>query len=140
MFLLYPNIGQHIQIIIGYKVPIVFTSAENPKTLTSKLKAVDIKVIHGVSSKFAQKARAAVIHLLRKVFNAGDHNGREETTSFVLIPVVKEKVTTPVIAAGSIATGRQMLAAVVLGANAVQIGSKFIASPEASCHLNFKMQ
>ena len=74
MLLLYPNIGQHIQIIIGYKVPIVFTSAENPKTLTSKLKVVDIKVIHGVSSKFAQKARAAVMDLLRKVFNAGGHN------------------------------------------------------------------
>ena len=138
--LLYPNIDEHIQIIIDNKVPIVFTSAGNPKTYTSVLKAAGIKVVHVVSSsKFAQKAEAAGCDaVVAEGFEAGGHNGREETTSFVLIPAVKEKVTIPVIAAGGIATGRQMLAAMVLGADAVQIGSRFIASHEASCHLNFK--
>jgi len=138
--LLYPNIDEHIQIIIDNKVPIVFTSAGNPKTYTSVLKAAGIKVVHVVSSsKFAQKAEAAGCDaVVAEGFEAGGHNGREETTSFVLIPAVKEKVTIPVIAAGGIATGRQMLAAMVLGASAVQIGSRFIASHEASCHLNFK--
>ena len=138
--LLYPNIDEHIQIIIDNKVPIVFTSAGNPKTYTSVLKAAGIKVVHVVSSsKFAQKAEAAGCDaVVVEGFEAGGHNGREETTSFVLIPAVKEKVTIPVIAAGGIATGRQMLAAMVLGASAVQIGSRFIASHEASCHLNFK--
>ena len=138
--LLYPNIDEHIQIIIDNKVPIVFTSAGNPKTYTSVLKAAGIKVVHVVSSsRFAQKAEAAGCDaVVAEGFEAGGHNGREETTSFVLIPAVKEKVTIPVIAAGGIATGRQMLAAMVLGASAVQIGSRFIASHEASCHLNFK--
>ena len=138
--LLYPNIDEHIQIIIDNKVPIVFTSAGNPKIYTSVLKAAGIKVVHVVSSsKFAQKAEAAGCDaVVAEGFEAGGHNGREETTSFVLIPAVKEKVTIPVIAAGGIATGRQMLAAMVLGASAVQIGSRFIASHEASCHLNFK--
>ena len=138
--LLYPNIDEHIQIIIDNKVPIVFTSAGNPKTYTSVLKAAGIKVVHVVSSSnFAQKAEAAGCDaVVAEGFEAGGHNGREETTSFVLIPAVKEKVIIPVIAAGGIATGRQMLAAMILGASAVQIGSRFIASHEASCHLNFK--
>ncbi len=138
--LLYPNIDEHIQIIIDCKVPIVFTSAGNPKTFTKILKAEGIKVVHVVSSsKFAQKAEAAGCDaVVAEGFEAGGHNGREETTSFVLIPAVKEKVSIPVIAAGGIATGRQMLAAMILGASAVQIGSRFVASHEASCHLNFK--
>jgi len=138
--LLYPNIDEHIQTIIDNKVHIVFTSAGNPKTYTSVLKAAGIKVVHVVSSsKFAQKAEAAGCDaVVAEGFEAGVHNGREETTSFVLIPAVKEKVSIPVIAAGGIATGRQMLAAMVLGSDAVQIGSRFIATHEASCHLNFK--
>ena len=138
--LLYPNIDEHIQTIIEYEVPIVFTSAGNPKTYTSILKAAGIKVVHVVSSsKFAQKAEAAGCDaVVAEGFEAGGHNGKEETTSFVLIPAVKEKVSIPVIAAGGIATGRQMLAAMILGASAVQIGSRFIASDEASCHINFK--
>lgn len=138
--LLYPNIDEHIQIIIDHKVPIVFTSAGNPKTFTNILKAEGIKVVHVVSSsKFAQKAEAAGCDaVVAEGFEAGGHNGREETTSFVLIPAVKEKVSIPVIAAGGIATGKQMFAAMVLGASAVQIGSRFVASHEAACHLNFK--
>ncbi|MBC7626678.1 nitronate monooxygenase family protein [Ferruginibacter sp.] len=138
--LLYPNIEEHIQIIIENKVPIVFTSAGNPKSFTSILKAAGIKVVHVVSSsKFAQKAEAAGCDaVVAEGFEAGGHNGREETTSFVLIPAVKEKISIPVIAAGGIATGRQMLAAMILGASAVQIGSRFIVSDEASCHINFK--
>lgn len=138
--LLYPNIEEHIQIIIENKVPIVFTSAGNPKTYTSLLKTAGIKVVHVVSSsKFAAKAEAAGCDaVVAEGFEAGGHNGREETTSFVLIPAVKEKVSIPVIAAGGIATGRQMFAAMVLGASAVQIGSRFVVSEESSCHLNFK--
>ena len=138
--LLYPNINEHIQTIIENKVPIVFTSAGNPKTYTSILKAAGIKVVHVVSSsKFAQKAEAAGCDaVVAEGFEAGGHNGREETTSFVLIPAVKEKVSIPVIAAGGIANGRQMLAAMILGASAVQIGSRFVVSDEASCHINFK--
>ena len=138
--LLYPNINEHIRVIINYEIPIVFTSAGNPKAFTSTLKAAGIKVVHVVSSsKFAQKAEdAGCDAVVAEGFEAGGHNGREETTSFVLIPAVKEKVSIPVIAAGGIATGKQMLAAMVLGASAVQIGSRFIASHEASCHLNFK--
>ena len=138
--LLYPNIEEHIKIIIENKVPIVFTSAGNPKTYTAVLKAEGIKVVHVVSSsKFAQKAEAAGCDaVVAEGFEAGGHNGRDETTSFVLIPAVKEKVCIPVIAAGGIATGRQMFAAMVLGASAVQIGSRFVASHESSCHLNFK--
>ena len=138
--LLYPNIEEHIQIIIENKVPIVFTSAGNPKTFTATLKSAGIKVVHVVSSsKFAQKAEAAGCDaVVAEGFEAGGHNGREETTSFVLIPAVKECITIPLIAAGGIATGRQMLAAMILGADAVQIGSRFIATNEASCHINFK--
>ncbi|MFZ4769279.1 MAG: NAD(P)H-dependent flavin oxidoreductase [Ferruginibacter sp.] len=138
--LLYPDIDKHIQTIIEEKVPIVFTSAGNPKTYTSMLKAHGITVVHVVSSsKFAIKAQdAGCDAVVAEGFEAGGHNGREETTSFVLIPAVCEKVQIPVIAAGGIATGRQMLAAIILGANGVQIGSRFIASNEASCHINFK--
>ena len=138
--LLYPDIDKHINTIIEQKVPIVFSSAGNPKTFTSILKAEGIKVVHVVSSsKFAQKAEdGGCDAVVAEGFEAGGHNGREETTSFVLIPAVTEKVSIPVIAAGGIATGRQMFAAMVLGASAVQIGSRFVASHEASCHQNFK--
>jgi enoyl-[acyl-carrier protein] reductase II len=137
---LYPDIEKHIQTIIEEKVPIVFTSAGNPKTHTSMLKAHGITVVHVVSSsKFALKAQdAGCDAVVAEGFEAGGHNGREETTSFVLIPAVCEKVQIPVIAAGGIANGRQMLAAIILGASGVQIGSRFIASNEASCHVNFK--
>ncbi len=138
--LLYPNIDEHIQTIIAEKVPIVFTSAGNPNTYTSILKKEGIKVVHVVSSsKFAQKAEAAGCDaVVAEGFEAGGHNGRDETTSFVLIPAVKEKITIPVIAAGGIARGLQMFAAMALGASAVQVGSRFVASIEASCHNNFK--
>jgi enoyl-[acyl-carrier protein] reductase II len=138
--LLYPDIDKHIQIIIDEKVPVVFTSAGNPKTHTAFLKQHGITVVHVVSSsKFALKAeQAGCDALVAEGFEAGGHNGREETTSFVLIPAVCNAVKIPVIAAGGIATGRQMLAAIVLGASAVQIGSRFVASNEASSHINFK--
>ncbi len=138
--LLYADIEKHIQIIIEEKVPIVFSSAGNPKTFTNILKAKGITVVHVVSSsKFAQKAQEAGCDaVVAEGFEAGGHNGREETTSFVLIPAVAEKVTIPVIAAGGIATGRQMFAAMALGASAVQVGSRFVATYEASCHNNFK--
>ena len=138
--LLYPDIDKHISIIIEEKVPVVFSSAGNPKTFTSILKAEGIKVVHVVSSsKFAQKAQdAGCDAVVAEGFEAGGHNGREETTSFVLIPTVKDKISIPIIAAGGIATGRQMFAAMVLGASGVQIGSRFVGSYEASCHDNFK--
>jgi enoyl-[acyl-carrier protein] reductase II len=138
--LLYPDIDKHIQIIIDEKVPIVFSSAGNPKTFTAILKKEGITVVHVVSSsKFALKAQdAGCDAVVAEGFEAGGHNGREETTTFVLIPSVKEKVSVPVIAAGGIATGRQMFAAMALGADAVQVGSRFVASNEASCHQNFK--
>lgn len=138
--LLYPDIAQHIAIIIEEKVPIVFTSAGNPATHTALLKSHGITVVHVVSSsKFALKAQLAGCDaVVAEGFEAGGHNGREETTSFVLIPAVSEKLNIPVIAAGGIASGRQMLAALVLGAHAVQIGSRFVVSHEASCHINFK--
>ncbi len=138
--LLYPDIDKHIQTIIDEKVPIVFTSAGNPKTYTSVLKQYNITVVHVVSSsKFALKAQEAGCDaVVAEGFEAGGHNGREETTSFVLIPAVCNAVSIPVIAAGGIATGRQMLAAMILGASGVQIGSRFVASNEASSHINFK--
>ncbi|MBS1627497.1 MAG: nitronate monooxygenase [Bacteroidetes bacterium] len=138
--LLYPDIEKHIQIIINEKVPIVFTSAGNPKTWTSILKEKGIKVVHVVSSSaFAVKAQnAGCDAIVAEGFEAGGHNGREETTTMVLIPAVCNAVTIPVIAAGGIATGKQMLAAMVLGADAVQIGSRFVCTPEASSHLSFK--
>ena len=138
--LLYPDIDKHIDIISEEKIPIVFTSAGNPKTWTSILKEKGIKVVHVVSSsKFAIKAQEAGCDaVVAEGFEAGGHNGREETTSMVLIPAVSSAVHIPVIAAGGIATGRQMLACMVLGAEGVQIGSRFVASHEASSHLNFK--
>ena len=138
--LLYPDIDQLISIIIEEGVKIVFTSAGNPKTWTSKLKEHGITVVHVVSSsKFALKAQdAGCDAVVAEGFEAGGHNGREETTSMVLIPAVKKAIHIPLIAAGGIATGRQMLAAMVLGAEAVQVGSRYVASNEASSHLNFK--
>lgn len=138
--LMYPDIEKHIEIIIEQKVPIVFTSAGNPKTWTTILKQNNIKVVHVVSSSvFAQKAEAAGVDaIVAEGFEAGGHNGREETTTLVLIPAVRDAVKIPVIAAGGIATGRQMLATMVLGADGVQIGSRFVCTPEASSHLSFK--
>jgi enoyl-[acyl-carrier protein] reductase II len=138
--LLYPDIEKHIQTVIEEKVPVVFTSAGNPATWTGVLKARGIIVVHVVSSsRFAQKAvEAGCDAVVAEGFEAGGHNGREETTSMVLIPAVCNAVAVPVIAAGGIATGRQMLAAMVLGAEGVQIGSRFVASAEASSHINFK--
>jgi enoyl-[acyl-carrier protein] reductase II len=138
--LLYPDIEKHIQIIMDEKVPIVFTSAGNPKTWTSTLKEAGITVVHVVSSsKFALKAQEAGCDaVVAEGFEAGGHNGREETTTMVLIPAVCAAVDIPVLAAGGIATGRQMLAAMVLGADGVQVGSRFVASKEASSHTNFK--
>jgi enoyl-[acyl-carrier protein] reductase II len=138
--LLYPDIDKHIQTVIDEKVPVVFTSAGNPKTYTQALKQHGITVVHVVSSsKFALKAQEAGCDaVVAEGFEAGGHNGREETTSFVLIPAVADSVHIPVIAAGGIATGRQMAAAMILGAQGVQVGSRFIASDEASSHINFK--
>ncbi len=138
--LLYPNVEEHIQTIIEEKIPVVFTSAGNPKTYTSLLKQHGIVVVHVVSSsKFALKAQEAGCDaVVAEGFEAGGHNGREETTTMVLIPAVCEAVNIPVIAAGGIATGKQMLASMVLGASGVQIGSRFVASEEASSHANFK--
>ena len=138
--MLYPNIEEIINIIIKEGVKIVFTSAGNPKTWTSYLKERGITVAHVVSSsKFALKAQEAGVHaVVAEGFEAGGHNGREETTTFTLIPMVKEQIQIPLIAAGGIATGRGMLAAMVLGADAVQMGSRFAASFESSAHDNFK--
>lgn len=138
--LLYPEIDKIIQIIIDEGVKIVFTSAGNPNTWTSHLKSHGILVVHVVSSlKFALKAQeAGVDAIVAEGFEAGGHNGREETTTFTLIPMVKRAVNIPLIAAGGIATGRGMLAAMVLGADAVQIGSRFVASIESSAHDLFK--
>lgn len=138
--LLYPNIEEHMQIIREEKVPIVFTSAGNPKTWTSALKADGITVVHVVSSsKFARKAEEAGCDaVVAEGFEAGGHNGREETTTLVLIPAVAAAVNIPVIAAGGIATGRQAFAAMVLGAEGAQLGTRFVASEEASSHLHFK--
>lgn len=138
--LLYPAIDKHIQIIIEEGVKIVFTSAGNPKTWTSILKGHGITVVHVVSNvKFALKAvEAGVDAIVAEGFEAGGHNGREETTSLVLIPMIRNAVAVPVIAAGGIATGRQMLAAMALGADGVQIGSRFVVSNESSAHANFK--
>lgn len=138
--MLYPDIEKHIETIIKHKVPIVFTSAGNPKTWTAHLKSHGIIVVHVVSSvKFALKAQdAGVDAVVAEGFEAGGHNGRDETTTLVLIPKVAKEITIPLIAAGGIGTGRQMLAAMALGADAVQIGSRFVATPESSAHQNFK--
>lgn len=138
--MLYPNIEEIITIIIEEGVKIVFTSAGNPTTWTSILKQNGITVVHVVSSsKFALKAQeAGVDAVVAEGFEAGGHNGREETTTFTLIPMVKKQLNIPLIAAGGIATGRGMLAAMVLGADGVQVGSRFAASIESSAHENFK--
>jgi len=138
--MLYPNIEEIITIIVEEGVKIVFTSAGNPKTWTSFLKEKGITVVHVVSSSvFALKAQeAGVDAVVAEGFEAGGHNGREETTTFTLIPMVKEKIKIPLIAAGGIASGRGMLAAMVLGADGVQVGSRFAASVESSAHDNFK--
>ena len=138
--LLYPDIDKHIQIVIDEGVKIVFTSAGNPKTWTSVLKEKGITVVHVISSsKFAKKSEEAGCDaVVAEGFEAGGHNGREETTTMVLIPAVVHAVKIPVIAAGGIATGKQMLAAMVMGAEGVQMGSRFVASEEASSHINFK--
>jgi enoyl-[acyl-carrier protein] reductase II len=138
--LIYPDLEKHIEIIIEEKVPIVFTSAGNPKVWTSKLKDNGITVVHVISSsEFAKKAEAAGCDaVVAEGFEAGGHNGREETTTMVLVPAVCDAVRIPVVAAGGIATGKQMLAAMVLGAEGVQIGSRFVCSEEASSHISFK--
>ena len=138
--MLYPDIEKLMDIIVKHEVKIVFTSAGNPKTWTSFLQEKGITVVHVVSSvKFALKAQeAGVDAVVAEGFEAGGHNGRDETTTMVLIPSVKEKIDIPLIAAGGIATGRAMLAAMVLGADGVQVGSRFVASPEASSHELFK--
>lgn len=138
--LLYPDIDKHIAIIIEEKVPIVFTSAGNPKTWTAKLKENGITVVHVVSSaKFAKKCEdAGVDAVVAEGFEAGGHNGREETTTLCLIPHVRQSIGIPLIAAGGIATGRAMYATMVLGAEGVQIGSRFVCTPEGSSHQAFK--
>ena len=138
--LLYPDIDKHIQIVIDEGVRIIFTSAGNPKTWTPLFKQNGITVVHVISSsKFALKAQdAGCDAVVAEGFEAGGHNGREETTTMVLVPAVAKAVSIPVIAAGGIATGRQMLAAMVMGAEGVQMGSRFVASVEASSHSNFK--
>ncbi|CAM4390148.1 NAD(P)H-dependent flavin oxidoreductase [Flavobacterium terrigena] len=138
--MLYPNIEEIMQIIVDEGVKIVFTSAGNPKTWTSFLKERGITVVHVVSSsKFALKAQeAGVDAVVAEGFEAGGHNGREETTTLTLIPMVKENISIPLIAAGGIATGKGMLAAMVLGADGVQMGSRFAASTESSAHIDFK--
>ena len=138
--MLYPNIQEIIKIIVDEGVKIVFTSAGNPKTWTSYLKDRGITVVHVVSSsKFALKAQeAGVDAVVAEGFEAGGHNGREETTTLTLIPMVRENISIPLIAAGGIATGKGMLAAMVLGADGVQMGSRFAASIESSAHIDFK--
>jgi enoyl-[acyl-carrier protein] reductase II len=138
--LLYPNIEEIIEVIISEGVKIVFTSAGNPKVHTARLKEHNITVVHVVSSvKFALKAQAAGVDaVVAEGFEAGGHNGREETTTFTLIPMVKEELNIPLLAAGGIANGKGMLAAMILGADGVQVGSRFVASEEASSHKAFK--
>ena len=138
--LLYPSIEAHVQIIIEEKVPVVFTSAGSPKKWTPLFKEHGIKVVHVVSNViFAQKSEAAGVDaLVAEGFEAGGHNGREETTTMCLIPLIVDAVKIPVIAAGGIGSGKSMAAAFALGAEGVQIGSRFVATPESSAHLNFK--
>jgi enoyl-[acyl-carrier protein] reductase II len=138
--LLYPDIDKLMEIIVSEGVKIVFTSAGNPATWTSYLKSQGITVVHLIANtKFAKKAEDAGIDaIVAEGFEAGGHNGREETTTLCLIPLIKKAVNIPVIAAGGIATGRAMLAMMALGADGVQIGSRFVASDEASAHINFK--
>jgi len=140
--LFYPDLKEILGIILEENVKIVFTSAGNPKLYTRFLKDHGITVVHVVSSvKFALKSQeAGVDAIVAEGFEAGGHNGREETTTFTLIPMVREKISIPLIAAGGIATGKGMLAAMALGADAVQIGSRFVASLESSAHINFKQE
>lgn len=138
--LLYPNIKQIMEIIVEENVKIVFTSAGNPNQWTSWLKKNGVIVVHVVSSlKFAEKAaNAGVDAIVAEGFEAGGHNGREETTTFALVPLICRQLSIPVISAGGIATGRGFLAAMALGADGVQIGSRFVASVESSAHMAFK--
>lgn len=138
--LLYPNIEEHINIIIEQGVKIVFTSAGNPKTWTNHLKQHGIKVVHVIAnSKFALKCEeAGVDAIVAEGFEAGGHNGREETTTMALIPQIKKSVNIPIIAAGGISSGQSMAAAIALGANGVQVGSRFVTTHESSAHINFK--
>lgn len=138
--LLYPAVQEHIQSVIDLQVPIVFTSAGSPKSFTSKLKAHGITVVHVVSSvKFALKSEeAGVDAVVAEGFEAGGHNGREETTTMCLIPSVAKVCSIPVIAAGGISDGKSVLASMVLGAEGAQLGSRFVASEESSAHLAFK--
>ncbi len=138
--LLYPELEKHVAAIIEEKVPVVFTSAGNPKTYTSMFKQHGITVVHVVSSaKFARKCEdAGVDAVVAEGFEAGGHNGREETTTLCLIPAVRDAIKIPLIAAGGIATGRAMMAMMALGAEGVQMGSRFVCSPEASSHTSFK--
>ncbi len=138
--LLYPNMEEIVQIIIDEGVKIVFSSAGNPKTWTSHLQSHGITVVHVVSSvKFALKAQEAGVNaVVAEGFEAGGHNGREETTTLALIPMVKEQLDIPLIAAGGIANGKSMLSVMIIGADGVQVGSRFVATPEASSHQNFK--
>ena len=138
--LLYPNIEEHIKSIIDLKVPIVFTSAGNPNTWTKELKQNNIKVVHVVSSvTFARKAESCGVDaIVAEGFEAGGHNGREETTTMCLVPDVAKAVNVPLIAAGGIIDGKSMLAAMILGADGVQMGTRFVASKESSAHENFK--
>lgn len=140
--MLYPDIDKHIETIIKHKVPIVFTSAGNPKTYTTYLKQHGITVVHVVASvKFALKAQeAGVDAIVAEGFEAGGHNGRDETTTLCLIPMVKAAVQIPVIAAGGIGTGRGMLAVMALGADGVQLGSRFAATLESSANIAFKQE
>jgi len=140
--LLYPNIEEHINTILEERVPIVFTSAGNPATWTQTLKKEGIKVVHVIANtKFAIKAMdAGVDALVAEGFEAGGHNGREETTTLVLIPLIKKIARVPLIAAGGIASGSQMAACLALGADGVQIGSRFVATPESSGHEAFKQK
>src|SRR5699024_3543855 len=140
--MLYPNIEEIINIVIQQKVPIVFTSAGNPKTYTQRLQSHGIKVAHVVSSVyFALKAQEAGVDVVvAEGFEAGGHNGREETTTLTLIPAVAKELNVPLLAAGGIATGQAMLATMVLGADGVQVGSRFVASEESSAHEAFKQR
>ena len=138
--LLYPSIDAHVQTIIEEKIPVVFTSAGSPKKLTPLFKQHGVKVVHVVSNvMFAQKSEAAGVDaIVAEGFEAGGHNGREETTTMCLIPLVAESVSIPLIAAGGIGSGKAMAAAFALGAEGVQIGSRFVVTPESSAHINFK--
>lgn len=140
--LLYPDIDKHMQVILEEGVKVVFTSAGNPKTWTPVLKEKGVTVVHVVSNvKFAKKCEeAGVDAIVAEGFEAGGHNGREETTTFCLIPMIRQATRLPLLAAGGIATGKQMLAALALGADGVQVGSRFVASEESSAHVSFKQR